>query len=577
MPKKTRTQKKTKKYVAIDEMCTEISCNALDTLIAYVDKKTGQCVWDEKFSHFFIGKFDSRTVEQVFIEDGIINKEDSEKLRSLCLNLRHEGSDFIEVRLKCKDNIWRWYKVFCHEIVGEDGKPSPNTFKIIFHEAHNEIKYRRALKYAVDYDKMTGLLNEEAFFRKVREIFKGNPNTEFAIIIMDIERFKEINSILGSSKGNEIIRYIANEIKFLFAMEGIVGRLGSDIFAVCVPKDKINIDRLLSEETGKIKNMGVPYEFSVATGIYLVEDKALPIDLMCEFASLAAKKCKKEFSKKVAYYDGAMLEKIIEEQNIVLEMENALKNKEFKIYLQPQYSLVENTMTGAEALVRWEHPTKGIMSPAVFIPIFEKNGFITKLDLYMIEEVCALLYNWVKEGRKLVPISVNVSRVDMFDADFTDKIVKTVNKYGIEPRFLELELTESAYIDNPYLLSEKVASLQAAGFKILMDDFGSGYSSLNLLKDIPVDMLKIDLNFLNGIMENKKGGSILTSIMNMAKELRIPTIAEGVEYDEQAKILSQLGCNFAQGYLYGRPVPVKDFVSQWLEQGREKISDRKTP
>ncbi len=260
-----------------------------------------------------------------------------------------------------------------------------------------------------------------------------------------------------------------------------------------------------------------------------------------------------------AEYSESMRRKIVTEQSITNEMNEALANRHFVIYLQPKYDAATETIVGAEALVRWLHPRQGMIPPADFIPVFEHNGFIFQLDQYVWEETCRLLRRWLDEGKKPLPISVNVSRIDFYSPRLVSILNMLVKKYSLPPHLLELELTESAYTDNPQQIIAVTKELQKNGFRILMDDFGSGYSSLNMLKDLPVDVLKIDLKFLDQQGTTGRGGNILNSIVRMAKWMRMPVIVEGVETREQVNFLRTIGCDCIQGFFFAQPMPVADY------------------
>lgn len=294
-------------------------------------------------------------------------------------------------------------------------------------------------------------------------------------------------------------------------------------------------------------------------GVYIIEDTKKKIETMYEFATLAARKCKESFGTYISYYVPEMSEKVTLEQNLINEIQSAIENEQFLVYLQPKYNLETEKPYGAEALIRWQHPNKGFLSPGVFIPVFERNGYIGQIDLYMWERVCKLLRKWIDEGKDPSPISVNVSRVNMYNPNLVNIFTSLVKKYDIDPKLLNLELTESAYMEDPDLMKKTVIDLQNAGFIVMMDDFGSGYSSLNTLKDIPVNVLKIDMKFLSSEPDNGRNECILASVIRMAGWLKIPVIMEGVETKQQADFLKNIGCGYAQGYYYAKPMPVDDY------------------
>lgn len=300
----------------------------------------------------------------------------------------------------------------------------------------------------------------------------------------------------------------------------------------------------------------------------MIEDHNQPVNIMCDRANLAAESIKGNYAKRCAYYQDSYRTSILKEQEILDDMQAAFRESQFEIFLQPKCSLLDGSVTGFEALARWNHPKKGYVSPDEFIPIFEHNGCIQRLDFYIWDRACEIIRNWTNEGKEALPISVNVSRVDFYNPQLCQLIVGLTKMHNIEPSLLKLEITETAYTDNPKQLCDVIIQLQEHGFTILMDDFGSGYSSLNMLKDIPVDVLKIDLNFLSGEGNTGRGANILSSVIRMAKRLKLPVIAEGVETKEQADFLRSIACQSAQGYYFYKPMNI-DSISK-LYDGKIK-------
>lgn len=417
------------------------------------------------------------------------------------------------------------------------------------------------LRYRADYDTMTGLYNKDRFFVETRKLLDENPNIQYVIMVSDIQRFKVINDLYGVKKGDDLLKYISKYIQDNYKGNSTYGYLESDHFVYCFPYDKAQF-RIWEEKTARyLENFDIDFKIVQYYGLYVIEDKSIDVSLMCDRARLALHEVKGDYLTRLAYYDDKLRKRILEEQEVVNRMNQALTNKEFIVYLQPQYNLVTCELIGAEALVRWRLPDGTMMSPATFIPIFEKNGFITQLDRYVWEEVCAILQRWHLKGMEMVPISVNISRKDIYNLALPTVFHNLIDSYSIPANYLKLEITESAYVENPEQLMETVSHLQKMHFTVEMDDFGSGYSSLNILKDVPVDVLKLDLRFLSSdtSAQDSRGGNILNSIVRMAKWLNLPVIAEGVETMAQADFLRSIGCQFVQGYLYSPPVPVSDF------------------
>ena len=306
----------------------------------------------------------------------------------------------------------------------------------------------------------------------------------------------------------------------------------------------------------------------------MIDDTSLDVALMCDRALMALRTIKQRYNESYAYYDEVLRDKLILEQRIISEMAQALETGQFVVYYQPQFRYSTGKMAGAEALVRWQHPQRGLISPAVFIPIFEKNGFIASLDRFVWEQVCMKMREWLDKGME-ISVSVNISRIDIEDQSLCQFLEQLVKKYRIPAELLKLEITESVYMRNPTELIAVVKKLQNRRFTVEMDDFGSGYSSLNILKDVPVDVLKLDLKFLGGDGRSR-GGTILSSVVRMARWLDLPIIAEGVETKQQADFLLSIGCDYMQGYYFARPMPAEELEALMQQDSGGEIVRRET-
>ena len=453
----------------------------------------------------------------------------------------------------------------CLELGVWDFVMKPYNPKIIGFRIENAIE--RGRLHAVEHDPLTGLYNRNKFFEVTRKMISEHPDETFVFLRFDIDRFKMINSFYGITEGDKLLKYIAKGLKkFVHLFEYCTyGRMSADVFCLCQPYKEERVQEFIENATNYLKTFNASYYIEPSLGVYIVEDNRLDVPVMYDRANLAAKKCKGKYMQYVAYYDNALSDQLVKEQIIINEMDKALKSEEFVVYLQPKYSLKTNQPYGAEALVRWNHPQKGMISPGEFIPVFERNGFIGKLDYYVWEKVCQLLRKWIDEGQNPAPISVNVSRVNIYNPQLVETIDSLVKKYQLPPRLLNLELTESAFTENQELIKKTMNRFRKMGFVVMMDDFGSGYSSLNVLKDIEMDILKIDMKFLPEKVSNGRSEKILTSIVRMAKWLEVPVIVEGVENQEQDGFLRSINVDYIQGYLYARPMPIEEYEAL-LEQ-----------
>ena len=425
------------------------------------------------------------------------------------------------------------------------------------------------LKYHAEHDVLTGILNKSKFFYNTRNMLNIFSMEDFVFIRIDIEKFQLINSFFGMDEGDNLLKYMADYLQNVEKEYRYItyGRIEADIFAVCFSyKNEKEITDFVKKFTNQMEKYPLDFDITPFFGVYLVKNRDLSINEMYDKANLASKNCKGNYIQNYFFYTKEMSEEIIKEQRIINNMKNALKNEEFVLYLQPKYELQRNSIAGADVLVRWITADGRMVSPGEFIPVFERNGFILKLDQYVWEKTCQLLAGWRDEGRKIFPVSVNISRVSLYNPKIVDVICGLTEKYNIPPEWLQLELTESAYTGNPKAIKEMMEQLQKKGFSILMDDFGSGYSSLNVLKDIAVDVLKIDMKFLDGSGDDGRSENILGSVVRMAKWLNMPVVAEGAERKEQVSFLHSIGCEYVQGFYFARPMPVKEYEKLLYEQ-----------
>ena len=413
--------------------------------------------------------------------------------------------------------------------------------------------------YLATYDELTGIYNKQAFYAKTKEMLLDNPDKNFDLLRINIERFKVLNDLFGESTGDKLLRYIGKFLKEINLPLCVSGRLYADNFVVCYEAGKGDSRRMINTLQMVADSFAINNRTILSFGLYRIDDKTLPVSVMCDRANMALWKAKGNFKNPYCEYDEKMRQQVLKEQKIINAMEMAIQNKEFTLYLQPKYDIEKGTIIGAEALVRWISLENGFISPGDFIPVFENNGFVYEVDKFIWEESCRYLRKWLDEGREVHPISVNVSRIDLYDPKLVQHLVDLREKYQLPSQYLELEITESAYTEDPEQIITITRQLREAGFVILMDDFGTGYSSLNMLKDIQIDVLKLDMGFLKSSDYSAKGGNILTAILKMAESLKMQTIAEGVETKEQVEFLKSIGCRYVQGFYYSKPLPVDEF------------------
>ena len=412
--------------------------------------------------------------------------------------------------------------------------------------------------YASETDAVTGIYNYSGFRRAVRRMIADNPEIDFCMIRMDLDHFKVYNDLYGIRAGDELLAAIGAVGRSHSAPLRVYGHLQGDHFIACVPVKGLDVRRSIDDVAKKLRAIQPDFSFVVRCGIYNIDDSGLDVGIMGDRALMALRSTKGRYDADFAYYDESMRAEVFEKQELASAMKQALSGGEFRVYLQPQYDQASGKIVGAEALARWFHKGE-ILSPAKFIEVFEQNGFIMQLDEYIWEQVCALMRRWLDEGRPVAPISVNISRIDIYNPKLRKILNGLVEKYRLSTEMLRLEITETAYTQNPGQLIGVVKRLREDGFFVEMDDFGSGYSSLNMLKDVVVDMIKLDMRFLSASAGDGRSGMILNAMVRMAHWLNVPVIAEGVETPRQADFLKTIGCSLAQGYLYAKPMPAAEF------------------
>ena len=431
-----------------------------------------------------------------------------------------------------------------------------NTEEILTHQ--QEI-------YEATHDKLTGLFTKEHLFNLIRNKVATDKDSSYSIALLDIKDFKMTNDIFGNEVGDSVLKKVANWIRENATEEWIYGRLSGDAFGICYPTGSVRLD-FVEQSLSKfvISNGSIDQHILMHVGIYNVTDPSIDVSIMFDRAHLALSTIKNEFNVHIAIYDNNMRDQVLWNQKISTELEAAIENRQVVPYLQP---IVNNngTIIGAEALVRWLHPNEGFLPPFKFIPVFEKNGMIGLVDKYIWRCACEILSSWKDEKANLF-ISVNISPKDFYFMDVYAEIKALVEEFKIEPSRLRIEITETVMMTEAESRMAILSKFRESGFIVEMDDFGSGYSSLNQLKDMPLDVLKIDMKFLSKAEDNHRAETILRNVLRLSSDLGLFSLTEGVETEDQYKMLNEMGCNLFQGYYFAKPMSVADF---------EKLCDKK--
>lgn len=450
-------------------------------------------------------------------------------------------------------------EIKCLELGATDFVLKPYNADIILNRVKSLIHLRESTTFLhyLEKDSLTGLYTKEFFYQRVEQQIRENPEEDYVLFATDIVGLKVINENYGIEIGNEVLKRLAD---FRHKLEYIMfsGRIEGDKFAALVKES--DLDKLLKNLKEKRGSLQFPVpNVIVKHGYYRIRKHSnLQPQGMYDRALLAMIKIKDIYGVYIAEYDDELRKDLLTQRRIAESAENALINNQFVVYYQPKFNVQREKINGAEALIRWIHPELGFMNPATFIPIFEKNGFIKKLDYFVWKEVCRNLRVWGDKGMNLVPISVNVSRRDFEDELLAESVIAIADHYKINHSLLHVEITESSYSDNPQRIAETIHKFHDAGFIVELDDFGSGYSSMVALNELDIDVLKLDMSIIQ--KDNPKSDrSVLGFSMQLAQMMKLKTVAEGVETKEQAERIASLGGDYIQGYYYSKPLPKEEF------------------
>lgn len=463
-----------------------------------------------------------------------------------------------------RDDTTYYYEIQ-HMPLNEDGKLI-GTVYWIRNVTESIENYRRMVRRA-NFDELTGIYNEAHFHERVKKVLEDNPDTIFVMICTSVEKFRVFRELFGREVCDDYLLRTAGELRagFSHIPNCKYGRVGEADFYIMMPKEAFVPQQFLDAIDSVAKEYSTSnFDLKVKTGVYEITESSPNMLSICNKALMACEAIKGDYGKRMTWFDESIQKEVIKRERYDAELSTAIENGEMQIYLQPQ---VDGTgkVIGAEALARWIHKEEGFITPAQFIPYFEMNGRITELDICIWQQACQKLKEWKEKGRDDLYISVNISAKDLYALDIYEHYISLIREYGIDAKNLKLEITESAVINDLEQHVSLVAKLQEAGFEVEMDDFGSAYSSFNMLKDICVDVLKIDMKFLGDTENEERSHIILKSIVDLSKALNMKTVAEGVETAQQLEFLQDVGCDIYQGYYFSKPMSVADFEKKYIE------------
>lgn len=434
----------------------------------------------------------------------------------------------------------------------------------LMHDQTEETERVKLEQYKANHDGLTGLYNREYFCRRAEQKLRENEDVKYYIVCSDIRDFKIVNDVYGMKKGDEILIKQAESLKSKSSPDCLYGRLSGDRFAILVPKEEFQ-ESVFRRELSRIEQIegNSNFRLRIYMGVYEVDNLDTPVAVMCARAVMAIKTIKDDAANRIVYYDKELRENALKEQSVIGQFHDALESGQFCFYIQPQISS-DGIVRGGEALVRWIHPERGMIPPGEFIELFERTGLISELDRYIWEKACIQLRDWRRQGHADFYLSVNISPRDFYYMDIYKVFTGLVQTHGFEAKNLHLEITETAVMTDTKKVIRLVNKLRQYGFKVEMDDFGSGYSSLNMLKDIKMDTIKLDMGFLRKTQNNERSMSIVRNVIQLSKRLGMEVVTEGVETLEQVEALTNMGCDVFQGYYFAKPMSVWDYEDKYI-------------
>ncbi|MBQ8966616.1 GGDEF and EAL domain-containing protein [Ruminococcus sp.] len=528
----------------LDRMLSDIVSDMSEALFVY--DPTGRCIWANAEGQRLTGT-DEKSFEkaeaalaEIFGTRGSLSEEWNE---NRVIGRGHEAK----------------YYSLEHHVVNDSGEQISGSYLVVRDNTEEQRRIKREI-YNSTHDSLTGLYTKQYLYESVRSMLENDPDTEYAAIFVDVKNFKIVNDIFSTAFGDMALLQIAGWISRDMTEKCLLGRLAGDTFGVFLPAEQFERDKPRIEEDLAdfvVTDGTVEHHLVMHLGVYEVTERDVDVSVMFDRAHLALSTITDDYNTPIAYYDKDLRDKILWEQRITAGLREAIETRQLRPYLQPITDR-NAKVVGAEALARWIHPEQGFMPPSSFIPIFEKNGMITEVDKHMWRCACEILAGWKGKHDDLF-ISVNISPKDFYFIDVVGEIKGLVEEYGIDPVKLRIEVTETVMMNDPEESMKMLAEFRRLGFIVEMDDFGSGYSSLNLLKDMPVDVLKIDMRFLSVTGSSDKGRTIVGNIIRLSEELEISSLTEGVETEQQYYSLADMGCRLFQGYYFAKPMPLEEF------------------
>lgn len=533
----------------LDMLLASMASDMPDALFFF--DNNGKCIWTNEPGRKLIGinnnDYDTVKDNLLFLFDGI-DLKDSGWSKRVTIG---DGDDTQYLYLAMRS------------AVDEQNKITGSYLSV--RDITDEQREMKREMYNATHDALTGLYTKEYLFELIAKRLESDRKTDYMIGYIEVANYRMINDVFGHEFSEFTLKTIAQYIERKTSEKVLYGRVSDDSFGILLDKSTLRLEKLESQlENFTITDDNLEHNILIHIGIYdIAKDDEIDVPLFFDSARLATTTIRDKYEKHIVYYDDDLRNEIIHNQLISNQLKEAIETNQIRPYLQP---IVDSRgmLAGAEALVRWIHPDEGFMNPGEFIPVFERNGLIADVDKHMWKCACEMLADWKERGIDSF-ISINISPKDFYYLDVVTELKSLAEEYGINPKRLRVEITETAVMSDSVDILKLIADLREYGFIVEMDDFGSGYSSLNLLKDMSIDLIKIDMQFLKDSERNLKSSLIIKNIINMSEDLGIDTLTEGVETAKQYEMLYDMGCQLYQGYYFSKPLPREEFEAQWLD------------
>lgn len=541
-----------KQHTVIYDLLNEVVCNSSDMILFF--NTDHECIFANDPAKFFFNLTDdtldkSKDPLREILKDDFF-PANTNSYRKIFTTMHRENKTHLRIEYKVIEKHNRTEGCFYH-----------------IQNCTDDINQMESEKYKATHSDLTGLFNKATLIELTETLLREHPEQQYYIVAFDIKNFKLLNDLFGRDVGDRVLIQLAEILNNPSIPNEILGQISGDRFVQVVREENIEqnlaqFEKIFEQTPDILKDQN--YSIVVHAGVYKVSKSDTSVVTMFDRAFLALSSVKDRYENRYAFYDDNMRKALVWEQQITAALDTALEDGQFEVYLQPQTDS-ECRIVGAEALVRWNHPEKGLIPPSQFIKTLEKNGMISRLDYFMWENACMLLAKWKRNGREDFYISVNLSPLDFYYMDVYSTFVELTKKYDVSPTKIHIEMTETAMMSDLEIKLPVIERLRLAGFVIAMDDFGSGYSSLNLLKDLPVDVLKIDMAFLYHAKNASKSRTIIQQVIELGKKLGLSVVTEGVETEAQLEFLKTIGCDSYQGYHFEHPIPIYAFEEKYFQ------------